>query len=121
MRCLARQVSSDVRNYHIHRILGMSPRTLMNYLYPRLLALHDLDDHIALPQLITNDDGTTAERILMPECMRNSYFQMESGGLYLIGKIPITACNSCKPDADAGQTTKRCQYSGLALAPHRNF
>ncbi|KAF8183126.1 sec24-related protein [Pholiota molesta] len=80
----ARQVSSDVRNYHIHRILGMSPRTLMNYLYPRLLALHDLEDHIALPQLITNDDGTTAERILMPECMRNSYFQMESGGLYLI-------------------------------------
>ncbi|KDR79957.1 hypothetical protein GALMADRAFT_242124 [Galerina marginata CBS 339.88] len=80
----ARQVSSDVRNYHIHRILSMGPRTLMHYLYPRLLALHDLDDTIALPQMVANPDGTTSERILMPSCMRNSYFFMEAGGIYLI-------------------------------------
>ncbi|KAF8905249.1 protein transporter SEC24 [Gymnopilus junonius] len=80
----ARQVSSDVRNYHIHRILSMSPRTLMHYLYPRLLALHDLDDTIALPQLVTNDDGTTTEKILMPSSMRDSYYFMEAHGVYLI-------------------------------------
>lgn len=83
----ARQISSDVRNYHIHRILSMSARTLMNYLYPRLLALHDLDDSIALPQMVENEDGTLSERILMPSCMRDSYFLMEAGGVYLIGTL----------------------------------
>ncbi|KAH9478696.1 Protein transport protein Sec24D [Psilocybe cubensis] len=81
----ARQVSSDVRNYHVHHILSMSPRALMHYLYPRLLALHDLDDHIALPQVVTEEDGTKTEKTLMPFCMRNSYFFMEAGGIYLIG------------------------------------
>ncbi|PPQ66006.1 hypothetical protein CVT24_011950 [Panaeolus cyanescens] len=60
----ARQVSSDVRNYHIHRILSMNLRTLMHYLYPRLLALHDLDDVIALPQEV---------RVSMPAAPNASY------------------------------------------------
>lgn len=64
----------------------MSPRTLMHYLYPRLLALHDLDDTIALPQMVTNEDGTTTERILMPSCMRDSYYFMEAHGVYLMGQ-----------------------------------
>ena len=64
----------------------MNPRTLMGYLYPRLLAVHDLDDRIALPQMVQNEDGTIVEKILMPECMRDSYFNMEAGGVYLIGK-----------------------------------
>lgn len=59
----------------------------MHYLYPRLLALHDLDDRIALPQIVTNEDGTTIEKTLMPFCMRDSYFFMEAGGIYLIGKF----------------------------------
>ncbi|CAA7264273.1 unnamed protein product [Cyclocybe aegerita] len=80
----ARQVSSDVRNYHIHRILSMGARTLMFYLYPRLLALHDLDESIALPQLVENADGVKVERVIAPSCMRDSYFFMQASGVYLI-------------------------------------
>lgn len=63
----------------------MTPRTLIHYLYPRLLALHDLDDQIALPRLVENEDGVKVEKILMPSCMRDSYYFMEAGGIYLIG------------------------------------
>ena len=82
---LARQVSSDVRNYHIHRMLSMGSRTLMNYLYPRLIALHDLDNQIALPQIVEASDGCMFEKVVMPACMRNSYYFMEAGGVYLFG------------------------------------
>ena len=88
---IARQVSADVRNYYIHRMLSMSPRDLIYFLYPRLLALHDLDDQIALPYAAEDGvDGETQaalERIpiLMPSCMRNGHYFMEAGGIYLIG------------------------------------
>lgn len=83
----ARQVASDVRNYHIHRILNMGACTLMHYLYPRLLALHDLDDTAALPQVAENEDGSTSIKTLMPSCMRNGYYFMEGGGIYLMGRL----------------------------------
>ena len=51
----ARNVTADVRNYHVHKIMAMSVRNTMHYLYPRLLALHDLDDEIALPKAQTGD------------------------------------------------------------------
>ena len=88
----ARQVSADVRNYYIHRMLSMSPRDLIYFLYPRLLALHDLDDQIALPFFAVENtvDGETQapmERtpISMPSCMRNGHYFMEADGVYLIG------------------------------------
>lgn len=88
---IARQVSADVRNYYIHRMLSMSPRDLIYFLYPRLLALHDLDDQIALPFAV--EDTVNGEMqapmeqtpISMPSCMRNGHYFMESGGIYLIG------------------------------------
>lgn len=84
----ARNVSSDVRNYYAHRMLGMSVRTLMQQLYPQLLALHDLSDDIALP----DESG----KITMPSLMRNSHVCMEAHGLYLIGKtVPATPVISC--------------------------
>ena len=37
-----RYVSSDARNYWIHKILSMSARGIMHHLYPRMMAIHDL-------------------------------------------------------------------------------
>jgi protein transport protein SEC24 len=80
-----KNVSSDVRNYHIHRILGMGCQSIMNYVYPRVLALHDLDDKIALPD--ANHEG----RIWYPSHTRASYVWMEGHGIYLVGMSPFTS------------------------------
>lgn len=72
-------------------MLSMSPRDLIYFLYPRLLALHDLDDQIALPSAVEDsDDGETRAPmgqtpISMPSCMRNGHYFMEAGGIYLMG------------------------------------
>lgn len=72
-------------------MLSMSPRDLIYFLYPRLLALHDLDDQIALPFAIedTVDGEMQAQMeqtpISMPSSMRNGHYFMEAGGVYLIG------------------------------------
>ncbi|KAF5357009.1 hypothetical protein D9756_006489 [Leucocoprinus leucothites] len=94
-----RNVSSDVRNYTAHRFLSLPPRDLMHALYPRLLALHDLDDQIALPQVIAGDmsdpsGGDDAEprystKIQIPSLMRNSHFFMEAGGIYMMDNDEI--------------------------------
>ncbi|KAJ3559261.1 hypothetical protein NM688_g447 [Phlebia brevispora] len=73
----ARNVTSDVRNYHAHKIMAMSVRNTMHHLYPRLLALHDLDDEIALPNSQTG-------MIELPSLMRDSYLFMAGNGVYLI-------------------------------------
>jgi protein transport protein SEC24 len=73
-----RNVSADVRNYHAHKLMSLGVRSTMQYLYPPLLALHDLDDAIALPDPATG-------RIYLPTIMRDSHIYMEAHGLYLIG------------------------------------
>ncbi|KAF5314546.1 hypothetical protein D9611_007013 [Ephemerocybe angulata] len=80
----ARQVSSDVRNYEIHKLKSMDLRALIHHLYPRLMALHDLEDTIAVPQEVEQPDGTFVTTISYPSCTRDSHLFMESGGLYLI-------------------------------------
>lgn len=93
-----RYVSSDVRNFVAHRIRSFPPRDLLHHLYPRLLALHDLDDKVALPQVYTADnpnynpaEGGAAqyqyEKIELPSLMRNSHYFMEASGIYLIGEF----------------------------------
>ncbi|EAU89424.2 protein transporter SEC24 [Coprinopsis cinerea okayama7 len=80
----ARHVSSDVRNYEIHKLMAMDLRSLIYRIYPRLLALHDLDQTIALPQERKAEDGSLFTTISYPSCTRASHYFMESGGIYLI-------------------------------------
>lgn len=64
----------------------MSVRTAMHSLYPPLMAIHDLDDNIALFHPETSS-------INMPTLMRNSHTYMEAHGVYLIGatNVPCVA------------------------------
>ncbi|CCL98759.1 uncharacterized protein FIBRA_00764 [Fibroporia radiculosa] len=78
-----RNVTADVRNYQAHKIMSMSVRCTMQHLYPQLLALHDLSDHVALP------DPTTGQ-LRWPSTMRTSYIFMESYGLYLTDNEEMT-------------------------------
>ncbi|KAH9917662.1 sec24-like protein [Epithele typhae] len=71
-----RNVTADVRNFYAHRLSSMSCRGTMHHLYPQLLALHDLNDEIALPDA----NG----RVDLPSLMRDSHLFMESHGVYLI-------------------------------------
>jgi len=66
----------------------MSIRNLIHYIYPRLLALHDLEDDTALP----NESG----RIPLPSGMRNGHYFMEANGIYLIGmSVSLFNQSSC--------------------------
>lgn len=58
--------------------MAMSARAIMHHLYPRLLALHDLDNEIALPRPGSGE-------IEMPSLMRDSHVFMAGNGVYLIG------------------------------------
>ncbi|TFK72464.1 hypothetical protein BDN72DRAFT_326010 [Pluteus cervinus] len=72
----ARTVSPDVRNFYAHRLMSMNIRSLIHQVYPPVLALHDLSDDIALPDVNGN--------VQMPSLMRNSHLFMQSHGVYLI-------------------------------------
>jgi len=72
-------VISDVRNFHAHRVMSMGVEATIRYLYPNMIAIHDLSDDVGLP-----DEATG--KILTPWLMPNSYLNMEPHGAYLIGK-----------------------------------
>lgn len=71
-------MTADVRNFHAHKLMATSTRSIMFHLYPRMLAVHDLNDEIALPDA----NG----KIDLPSLMRDSHLFMESHGVYLIGR-----------------------------------
>ncbi|KAF8918602.1 hypothetical protein CPB85DRAFT_1430304 [Mucidula mucida] len=70
-------VNSDVRNYYSHRLMSTSVRQVIEYLYPPLIALHDLDATAAVPDPVTAN-------LTIPSPMKNTYQQMNAGGVYLI-------------------------------------
>jgi protein transport protein SEC24 len=60
----------------------------MHLLYPRLLAVHDLNDTIALPHAETG-------LVKMPALMRGSHVFMQASGIYLIGQCLNQAGTRC--------------------------
>ena len=84
-----RTVSADVRNYYAHKLLSMSVRNMVQSLYPTLLALHDLEEDIALPDPATG-------KLSWPTQMRASHVYMSAHGLYLIGEYSIFGINVLK-------------------------
>ncbi|KAH8084302.1 sec24-like protein [Cristinia sonorae] len=71
------RVTADVRNYWSHKLMSMPARTIMQTLYPPLLALHDLHETIAVPNPVTGE-------IDFPALMRDSHLFMEGHGVYLV-------------------------------------
>ncbi|KAG8926225.1 COPII coat Sec23p-Sfb3p heterodimer component [Tulasnella sp. 418] len=75
-------VSSDVRSLDRHRILSMGVASLMTYLYPHVVAIHDLADHVGYP----NANG----KLALPWYMPASYEWMVADGAYLMDNGAVT-------------------------------
>lgn len=73
-------VSSDARNISRHHILSMGVASLMTYLYPRFIAVHDLTSDVAFPDSVSGE-------LVLPTPMPASYLWMEPDGAYLAGEI----------------------------------
>ncbi|GAB7346648.1 hypothetical protein MBLNU459_g1780t1 [Dothideomycetes sp. NU459] len=67
---------SDRRVHDMRMIRAMGPMELSLYLYPRIIAIHNLD-----PQDGFADDNG---RLRMPSAIRASFSQIEEGGVYIV-------------------------------------
>jgi protein transport protein SEC24 len=76
-------VASDVRVYHAHKLASLGVAATAIYLYPRVVAIHDLDDTAA-----TYDPDSGG--LILPSFMRASYLGMQSNGCYVIDNGDMT-------------------------------
>lgn len=106
----ARAVTSDVRNYAAHKIMAMGVRSIMHHLYPRLLALHDLDDIIALPRPDTGESE-------MPSLMRDSHLFMEGHGVYLMGELLDSLHSNCFSPSTPDNEESMMLWVGQSVSP----
>lgn len=104
-----RSVTADVRNYYSHKIFAMGARSIMQHLYPRMLALHDLNDDIALP----DPNG----RVDLPSLMRPSHLFMESHGVYLIGRYPMSPRRNCAERSLTDNEDSMMLWIGSSVSP----
>jgi protein transport protein SEC24 len=72
-------ISSDIRAAHVYQLLSRGVASTISYIYPRLIAFHDLEDAAGF-------DSPHTGRFLMPAPLPSSYIWMEAHGAYLIGQ-----------------------------------
>ncbi|KAF2819589.1 Sec23/Sec24 family protein-like protein [Ophiobolus disseminans] len=67
---------TDRRVHDMRMIKSMGPLELSQYLYPRIISVHDLDER----------DGFANEKghLVMPEGVRASFSKVEEGGVYIV-------------------------------------
>ncbi|OCF56260.1 protein transporter SEC24 [Kwoniella mangroviensis CBS 10435] len=69
-------VTSDVRVHYMRQFKSLSATRTINLLYPKLLAIHDLNESVGFP----DDKG----KLVLPTFMRASYGWMVAEGAYLL-------------------------------------
>lgn len=67
---------TDRRIFDIRMIRAASSIDLSLYLYPRIYAIHDMDEHVGF----ANDKG----HLVIPKGVRASFSKVEEGGVYLV-------------------------------------
>ena len=76
-------MTSDVRTLFTRKLRSYGTTALMTLLYPRILAIHDLKDHVGFP---AGPQG----RLQMPALMRAGYGWMVAEGAYLMSECLAT-------------------------------
>jgi hypothetical protein len=104
--CLGSSVIADVRNYHATRLMSAGVAATMRYLYPRMVAIHDLSVDVGFPSSKTG-------RLILPSPMPSSYTHMEPDGVYLIGELtPILSLKRTLAHTQSEQTMGRIYIYG---------
>jgi protein transport protein SEC24 len=67
---------TDRRVHDMRMIKSMGPLEMSLYLYPRIIALHNLDEKEGFP----NEKG----HLVMPRTIRASFSKVEEGGVYIV-------------------------------------
>lgn len=77
-------VTSDVRTYFMRHLRGLGCGATMQLLYPRMIAIHNMQEGDGEPIKDGNAQFLT-RRIKSPPLLRPSYLRMEPHGVYLVG------------------------------------